>query len=373
MRTIKLNRQSWAFDETKPLGPKGGFGQVFAGDGNVAVKRINVDASQAKRELTLADTLAGQQFANIVPVLDAGEDATGGGYFVVMERCEKSLDQYLAATASLIPVNEAIAILKQIANGLGEVGNIVHRDLKPANVLLQNDTWKIADFGIARFVEETTSLNTMRDCLTPPFAAPEQWKNERATKATDVYALGCIGYVLLTGRPPFNGEIAELQKKHLFEEPPPLSGSLPPKLRSIITLALRKSPGVRPTVDRIHSILGTITAAEGQPKPKNDALSQLDASISAERLKQEAEQRRKHEEQAHRMELAKEGYAELRKLRKDLFDLILESAPNAHVTDDTLRLGPAEISVTIAKRYEAETPHEIGTWLGPRLIKSTIR
>jgi len=109
---------------------------------------------------------------------------------------EKSLEDEVQDQGNL-PENKVVEILIQIVTGLDEVRDIIHRDLKPDNVLLHKNKWKIADFGIARFVEESTSLNTLKGYLTPPYAAPEQWKMERATHATDVYALGCIGYKLL--------------------------------------------------------------------------------------------------------------------------------------------------------------------------------
>ncbi|MDM3788590.1 protein kinase, partial [Proteus mirabilis] len=78
-----------------------------------------------------------------------------------------------------------------------EVGDIVHRDLKPGNILRHEERWKIADFGIAKFVEDSTSLETLREALTPSYAAPEQWLGQRPTSATDIYALGCIIHALV--------------------------------------------------------------------------------------------------------------------------------------------------------------------------------
>src|SRR5690348_13008093 len=95
-QTIKLNRKAWTFDDRKPLGSPGGFGQVFRCPGEYAIKRLNVIAAAAKRELTLADALAGNVYQHVVPVLDAGEDADSGSFYVVMPVCEHSLSDYLA-------------------------------------------------------------------------------------------------------------------------------------------------------------------------------------------------------------------------------------------------------------------------------------
>src|ERR1700733_3809787 len=99
------------------------------------------------------------------------------------------------------PFSEWVALetLIAIASGLEEIGDIIRRDLKPGNVLLHEGVWKLADLGLARFAEVATSLNTMRDSLTPPYAAREQWRGERPTKATDVYGVGCIMHAISRG------------------------------------------------------------------------------------------------------------------------------------------------------------------------------
>ena len=84
-----------------------------------------------------------------------------------------------------VSLQEAIPILDCIAAGLEEIGDIIHRDLKPDNVLLHDGLWKLADLGLARFAEASTSLNTMRESGTSTYAAPEQWRGERPQKATE--------------------------------------------------------------------------------------------------------------------------------------------------------------------------------------------
>src|SRR5699024_7455063 len=85
-------------------------------------------------------------------------------------------------------------------------GSVVHRDLKPENVLYLDGHWCLADFGIARYAEATTSPDTRKFALSPLYAAPERWKGERATTATDIYSLGVIAYELLSGEVPFTGK-----------------------------------------------------------------------------------------------------------------------------------------------------------------------
>jgi eukaryotic-like serine/threonine-protein kinase len=143
-----------------------------------AVKRLHLSAaSAAHRELTIADELATRTLTHVLPVLDAGQDPDTGSYFLIMPRADQSLDQYIRAKGTPLGVTDAVRLLRQIVAGLAEVPDIVHRDLKPGNVLLHENQWKIADFGIARFVEDSTSLNTLKDCLTPALRRPSLRRN----------------------------------------------------------------------------------------------------------------------------------------------------------------------------------------------------
>src|SRR5207244_13634179 len=90
--------------------------------------------------------------------------------------------------------SDAVEVVRQIARGLIEVGDWIHRDLKPENVLFLDGKWKIADFGIARIAEADTASYTLKHALSAPYAAPEQWHGERATHATEIYALGFIEF-----------------------------------------------------------------------------------------------------------------------------------------------------------------------------------
>jgi serine/threonine-protein kinase len=178
MNSIKLPHDEWLYDPTSPLGKAGGFGCVYRGqsrDGKiVAVKQLHISAEDAAhRELRIADDFFGKNFAHVVPLLDAGQDADSERYYVVMARADKNLAEELKSQGKFSD-NEAADILLQIARGLAEVPQVVHRDLKPANVLFHEGAWKLADFGIARFVEESTSLHTLKGFLSAPYAAPEQ-------------------------------------------------------------------------------------------------------------------------------------------------------------------------------------------------------
>ncbi len=334
MKTIKLDIGEWKYDPNKQLGPKGGFGTVFAGTGQghskLAIKKLKIEAKDAAhRELKIAKDLANRKLSHVIPVLDSGQDAESDSYFVVMALADKSLQDELSSGRTFTDI-EAASILLQIAEGLSEVSDIVHRDLKPANVLFHKGKWKVADFGIARFVEESTSLQTLKNYLTPPYAAPEQWKSEHSSTATDIYALGCIGYSLLTGHPPFQGSNDLLKHQHLTEKPPRLKNHHP-QLCSLLTMMLRKNQDARPNLDRVMKIMGEIS------KNNKDHLSQTGLSalmeagetVAAHQAAEEAKREAEKAKSEKRMELYNEAFNILVGVIDQMFDRILHLAPAA--------------------------------------------
>jgi len=321
MREVKLPRGRWEYDPGTPLGPAGGFGAVYLGKDSsgrqVAVKRLTVDVEQAgHRELRIAEGLIGQDFAHLLPILDAGADADSGNYFVVMERAEVSLAEFIQANG---PQNEgaAIAILKHIALGIQELGTLVHRDVKPGNILLQGEAWKIADFGIAKFVAEATSANTLRGFLSYPYAAPELWRREDVTKAADVYALGCVAHFVLRGVPPFRGPLeSDYRRQHDGEAPPPLAASN--RLRLLVTNCLRKPPEARPSIARSGTELEAIEHV--LPSAVDSQLQEALAEVRAVEASQEAERQRTRSLIAARRELASAGIESLGDIVRELFN-----------------------------------------------------
>lgn len=343
METIKLPNGVWQYDPGHPLGPKGGFGIVYAGYaqdyGDLAIKQIFVEAQEsAHRELVIADELKGRKFEFVIPFYDAGQDTETGVNFVVMARAEKSLQQEINARKTFSE-SESVEILLQVINGLLEVPELVHRDLKPGNVLFHRGKWKVADFGIAKFIEESTSLQTLKSCLSPQYAAPEQWEYHHPTHAVDVYALGCIGYALITGRPPFEGTIEDLKRQHLKSEPPILKTDNS-RLRSLLVMMLRKMPETRPSLERTRKLLeGMITSNDNNVSSGFSALSNAAADLMEHSAKQEAHQRTEEEELKRRNKIAREAQEILSEIVETLFDQISSYAPNAEVRGTTHRGG----------------------------------
>jgi hypothetical protein len=342
MIRIRLSRTEWEYDPISLLGRPGGFGAVFLGRNaeheQVAIKRLHLDANQAAhRELQIADVLIQRQLAHVVPILDYGQDAESDGYFIVMSRAEKSLQDEINRVGVFTDL-EAVHILKAIAAGLSEVSDIVHRDLKPGNVLYHEGRWKLADFGIARFVEESTSLQTLKDCLSPDYAAPEQWLFQHATPATDVYALGCIAYALLTGAPPFQGPTtADYRQQHLQANPAPLNAANP-RLRSLISFMLRKHPGGRPSLSRVIDVLNNIAAGNNEANQGAGlaSLAQAGAAAAEGAARAEAVRLEQAMTREARQNFAHSAFENLTAIILTLFERIQDAAPTAFRPGDTL-------------------------------------
>lgn len=335
MEAIRLQRAVWYCDFTVPIGQTGGFGSVYRGKSatgaSVAIKRLHLDAaSSAHRELDLAEFLVDRNFRHVIPVLDAGYDANLGHYFVVMQLAEKSLRDHLSGSNGLHH-REAIQILDDIVSGLLELQVVVHRDLKPENILLVEGGWRIADFGIARFTEAATSSKTLQRYFSELYSAPEQWNGETPTSKTDVYALGCIAYELLTGRPPFlKREDVTLRDQHLMSVPSLASITGAPILASLIGQMLRKPPAARPDLHRIAEQIHTAKAAEKLlERPGLARLRAAAARQNEEKIAAEAALKRSEFEHDRRTELAGSAFNSIVAIRAKLFQTICLELPDA--------------------------------------------
>jgi serine/threonine-protein kinase len=154
-------------------------------------------APGAQRELLFVD-LGGAR--NVVPIIDSGE--TDDNWVLIMPRAEKSLRQLLSEAAGPLTVSDAVAILSDVATALADLdGRVVHRDLKPENVLLLDRKWCLADFGISRYADATTAPDTRKYALSPPYAAPERWRDERRAAAWAAAIPAVVSGFTVTVRP----------------------------------------------------------------------------------------------------------------------------------------------------------------------------
>jgi len=182
---------------------------------------------------------------NIVVIHEVGE--RDGAHFLAMEYLTGQTLRERLAAGPMTPA-QAQPILAQIAGALDAVhaAGIVHRDVKPSNVVLLPDgTAKLLDFGIARQSDDTTITSTGMIVGSPSYMAPEQVRGEAGTEASDVWALGVLGYEMLAGRPPFQaGTIPAVLYQVTHETPPPIP-VLPPALQKVLRRALDKNPARR--------------------------------------------------------------------------------------------------------------------------------
>lgn len=263
MIKIELNNKFWQYEPSNRIGKPGGFGEVYKGIDEkgemVAIKKIHQHVIQeAHREINIVSILMKHHYNNIINIHDAGKDTFSGTYYIIMDLAEMNLSEHIGKTGFLNEQQSLLVIL-DIANGLKEADNIIHRDIKPENILYHNNSWKLADFGIARAQDAATSINTLNSWMSEQYAAPEQWKGLRATKTTDVYSLGCVCYYILTGNPPFINPNIALRDQHLYYAPREIK-NISTQLHSLITNMLNKGQQERPNIETVVIYINRITS-----------------------------------------------------------------------------------------------------------------
>jgi eukaryotic-like serine/threonine-protein kinase len=352
---IQLTKQ-WIVGEPLHDG-EGGFGRVFDAigeTGDVAVAKFVPKAPGAERELLFGDSLEAASCRHVIPILDSGEHQDQ--LVIIMPKASESLRTHLE-TAGTLEVDEVVEILRHIATALVDLsGKVVHRDLKPENVLLLGDSWCLSDFGISRYADATTASDTRKYNLTRAYAAPEQWRLERATGATDIYALGVIAYELVSGQRPFPGP--DFREQHLNQTPPTLAGGSS-RLRMLVEECLYKPAAARPSPSNILTKLDKVAI-----HPTSQGATRL-------ALANRAEVERLSKEQAHvernrvLAPLQKVARRSLASIAAQLCDGIKENAPLARIdaSGETSKYFFAELREgTLWVTHAVERGNE---WRGP--------
>ena len=327
---LKSDDLSWRIG--KKIG-KGGFGTVYEATSQndntkVAIKLIP-KSEGARRELLFEDL---SDAKNIVKIIATGEYKEL--YFIVMELAGQSLHDSPASTYN------PLVVIRDIAEALESIQNtVVHRDIKPANILWLNDKWCLSDFGIARFIDQTTATETFKRAHSAPYTAPERWRGERASSASDVYSLGVSAYEIIEGKLPFTGE--NLGDKHQSSSIPPFSDKTDHRLARLVSDMMSKLAEMRPTPKRIIEVIDTISLQEGASDSLSKeliALQEASKAASSARLEKEAEAEKKRLSDEARREFVNASHAKLNDELSFLKSVLVDNTAEGIIKDDPARV-----------------------------------
>ncbi|SPE30976.1 Serine/threonine protein kinase [Candidatus Sulfopaludibacter sp. SbA6] len=257
------------YEITAPLGA-GGMGEVYRArdsrlNRDVAIKTLPAafvdDPGRMARFQREAQLLAALSHPNIAAIY--GLEESGGVRALVMELVEgPTLAERIAASA--IPLDEALAIARQIADALDAAHEkgIIHRDLKPANIKVTPEgKVKVLDFGLAKAFETeqaadpslspTLTLDSTRAGVilgTAGYMSPEQARGKRAGKRADIWAFGVVLFEMLAGHKAFAGETISDTLASVLKTDPDwsrLPAATPPRVRRLLRRCLERDPGKR--------------------------------------------------------------------------------------------------------------------------------
>jgi len=267
---------------------KGGMGTVYEGvheeiERRVAIKILHAEfvanSEYAERFLNEAKAVNRIGHPGIVQIHEMGRLPDGAAYLVMELLIGETVGQRLKQRGGCLPLDEAIAIVKDVGNALAaaHAKSIIHRDLKPDNIMVvpdpaaaRGERSKLLDFGIAKMAVAAsgasgrTQVGTVMGTLW--YMSPEQLRDTaKVNDRTDVYALGVVLYQLLSGRVPFLADSeVELIAAHLRDVPQSLEQILPelPKpLTALVGRMLEKDPEIRPPMRQVVEELSGLAAS----------------------------------------------------------------------------------------------------------------
>lgn len=288
-----------SLDEARELGSyrlvellgEGGMGQVWRAEHRllarpVAIKRIapgrvgnsadpHAAAKMMARFAREARATAQLESPHTIEIFDFGTDESGA-FFYVMELLEGMDLQSLVSHSGPLPPARVIELLRQVCESLADAHErgLIHRDIKPANLFVcrrgsQWDFVKVLDFGLVKLEEADAAVSLDEGIMgSPGYIAPEILRGANATRASDIYAFGCVAFWLLAARTVFEGDTLGKQiQAHCSLAPTPpsvvLGAAIPVALDELVLRCLAKLPHQRPEgFDTIQSQLHTIDGIE---------------------------------------------------------------------------------------------------------------
>jgi len=265
----------------KRLG-EGGMGAVYEAihiqlGRRVAVKTLLeiTDPTDVARLHDEAMTAAALTHPCIVQVTDFGPATDDAPPFLVMELLPGESLAGLLEREGKLPLERALPITTQLLSALGVAheGRVLHRDVKPSNVFLTTGVdgsapmVKVVDFGIARFLDDTSRRTTTGKVIgTLAYMAPEVLRGQPPSAAADLYAVGVVLFEMLTGKRPFDVRRKDLVEAVVREEAPDprtIEPSIPKAVADVVLRALRKKPELR--FDSAKAMADALRAAANAP------------------------------------------------------------------------------------------------------------
>jgi serine/threonine protein kinase len=254
---------------------QGGFGEVYRAAGEisglvVAVKLLPVGAlsSSDSKNALLNEIQAAQQIKhpNVVHVLHVNDGTLSQiGPYVVMEYVSGGNLAMVLRAGTQIPLSRATEMMIDIAQGARAINEkLIHRDIKPDNVLIEDGRLKIGDFGISKFVDESTRLHTFKGAQHIAYMAPEGWQNHTNTVYLDVYSVGLVFYEVLTLKHPLLRHVndpcnfLDWEKAHLYQQCPDvrtLRSEVPLSIAQLLSRMVSKRSGDRPLWDEVLKVI----------------------------------------------------------------------------------------------------------------------
>src|SRR5512144_924553 len=303
---------------------RGGFATVYRAtdttlERDVALKVLKPgwtdDAKAVERFMREAKQASRLKHPNIVTIYDVGQ--AEGRLFIAMELVRgRSLQQIIAEDGAQ-PWTRVLATLDQSAAALdyAHAEGLVHRDIKPANIILDESKpgsavhVMLTDFGLVRGAEQASlSMGTTGGLLgTPEYIAPEIWDGEPAAKASDIYALGCVAFYLLTGKVLFSATTPMAVLKRHAEGPvfpQQWPSGVPAGADAVLRRALAKDPNQRPAsaaelVAELRACEAQVTreqaAREQEAKQKEEAERAAQTALALEAARKAEEERARQE------------------------------------------------------------------------------
>ncbi|MDA0588283.1 MAG: serine/threonine-protein kinase [Planctomycetota bacterium] len=290
----------------------GGMGTVYLArheesDQEAAVKVLSAalarEGGTVERFVREIDTMRRLRSRHIVTFFDSGRDEELDQLYFAMEYVPGDTLADRIRRSKRLPWDQVVDIALQLCAALksAHVAGIIHRDLKPSNVLIGDDgVVKLTDFGVAQVFASQRLTVTGGIIGTAEYMSPEQAEGRRANKKSDLYSLGALMYVMLTGRPPFTGKTSlDIIRQHLkarFDRPSLYIPDMPRLLEEVVCTLLEKNPDDRYgdshiVALRLTEVIRRVELAEQAESEQNFAADRMEAPTAAATISPETDTR----------------------------------------------------------------------------------